>query len=45
MTSIQIIIQEKLNAIQCFCGFVGRNHESEKIIQKKIKKNYLSHMF
>ena len=36
MTSIQIIIHEKLNAIQCFCGFVGRNHECEKIIQGKI---------
>ena len=35
MTSIQIIIHEKLDAIQCFCGFVGGNHESEKIIQGK----------
>ena len=36
MTSIQIIIHEKLNAIQCFCGFVGKNHHCEKKIQGKI---------
>ena len=42
MTSIQIIIHEKLNAIQCFCGFVGRNHKFEK---KNSRKNYLSNMF
>ena len=33
MTSIQIIIHEKLHAIQCFCGFVGRNHQCEKTKQ------------
>ena len=36
MTSIQIIFHKKLNAIQCFCGFVGRNHQCEKTIQGKI---------
>ena len=36
MTSIQIIIHEKLNAIQCFCGFIGRNHQFEKTIQGEI---------
>ena len=36
MTSIQIIVHEKLNAIQCFCGFVARNHQCEKTIQGKI---------
>ena len=34
MTSIQIIIHEKLNAIQCFCGFVGIIiHEKSNAIQ------------
>ena len=36
MTSIQIIFHKKLNAIQCFCGFVGTNHQCEKTIQGKI---------
>ena len=36
MTSIQIIFHKKLNAIQCFCGFVSRNHQCEKTIQGKI---------
>ena len=36
MTSIQIIIHEKLNAIQCFCGFVGKNHQCENTIKGKI---------
>ena len=36
MTSIQIIIHEKLHAIQCFCGFIGRNHQCEKTIQGKM---------
>ena len=36
MTSIQIIFYKKLNAIQCFCGFVSRNHQCEKTIQGKI---------
>ena len=36
MTSIQIIFHKKVNAIQCFCGFIGRNHQCEKIIQGKI---------
>ena len=36
VTSIQIIFHEKLNTIQCFCGFVGRNHQCEKAIQGKI---------
>ena len=36
MTSIQIIIHEKLNAIPCFCGFVGKNHQCEKTIHGKI---------
>ena len=36
MTSIQIIFHEKLNAIQYFCGFVGRNHQCEKTIQGKM---------
>ena len=36
MTSIQIIIHKKLNAIQCFCGFVGVNHECKEKIQGKI---------
>ena len=36
MTSIQIIFHGKLNAIQYFCGFVGRNHQCEKTIQGKM---------
>ena len=36
MTSIQIIFHEKLNAIQCYCGFIGKNHQCEKTIQGKI---------
>ena len=39
MTSIQIInqsINQKLNAIQCLCGFIGRNHQCEKTIQGQI---------
>ena len=34
MTSIQIIFHEKLKAIQCFCGFIGRNHQCEKKLEK-----------
>ena len=36
MTSIQIIIHEKLNAIQCFCSFVGKNHHCEKKFKEKL---------
>ena len=36
MTSIQIIIHKKLNAIQCFCGFVSVNHKCKEKIQGKI---------
>ena len=36
MTSIQIIFYEKLNAIQCFCGFIGRNHQCEKTVNGKV---------
>ena len=36
MTSIQIIVHKKLKAIQCFCGFVGVNHQCEKKIDGKI---------
>ena len=36
MTSIQIIIHKKLNAIQYFGGFIGKNHQCEKTIQGKI---------
>ena len=36
MTSIQIIFHKKLNAIQCFCGFTGINHQCQKTIQGKV---------
>ena len=36
MTSVQIIIHEKLNTIQCFCGFVGKNHQCEKLFKEKL---------
>ena len=36
MTSIQITIHEKLNAIQWFCGFMGRNNQCENTNQGKI---------
>ena len=36
MSSIQIIIHKKLNAIQRLCGFIGRNHQCEKTIQGKM---------
>ena len=36
MTSIQIIFYEKLNAIQCFRGFIGRNHQCEKTVNGKV---------
>ena len=36
MTSTQIIFHEKLNVIQCFCGFTSRNHQCQKAIQGKV---------
>ena len=36
MTSIQIIFHEKLKAIQCFCGFIGRNHQCGKAVNGKV---------
>ena len=36
MTSIHIIFHKKLNAIQCFCGFVSKNHQGQKTIQGKV---------
>ena len=36
MTTIQIIFHEKLKAIQCFCGFIGRNHQCEKTVNGKV---------
>ena len=36
MTSIQIIFREKLNKIQCFSGYIGKNHTCLQSIKGKI---------
>ena len=36
MTSIQIIFHEKLNKIQCFCEYIGKNHTCLQTIKGKI---------
>ena len=36
MTSIQIIVHEKLKAVQCFCSFIGQNHQCEKTVNGKV---------
>ena len=36
MTSTQIIFHEKLNKIQCYCGYVGRNHTYTQTIKGRI---------
>ena len=33
---VKIIFHEKLNAIQCVCGFISTSHECKEKIQGKI---------
>ena len=36
MTTIKITFHEKLNAVQCICGFIGTSHECKEEIRGKV---------